>query len=479
MIVRTKIICTIGPATKSPEMLEKLLDAGMNVARLNFSHGTHESHGETIHHLKELRARKKAPLAIMLDTKGPEIRLGNIPVPIKVSRGQRLKLVSEEVEGSADAVTLHPHGVFSYVREGAPVLIDDGYIQAVIASVGQEYLELEFMNSGELKSYKSLSIKDIDVALPFMTDKDISDLQFGVNQGVDLIAASFVRYAEDIEIMRKSLASFGREDMPIIAKIENRLGVENFSEIANLCDGIMIARGDLGIELSVVEVPALQKFMAKVSREKGRFCITATQMLESMIRNVLPTRAEVSDVANAIYDGTSAVMLSGETASGNYPIASVKIMRSVIQETEKNLDYSAFLHLDDHQSAVKVSPYLQSIGLSGIHIAEKAQVKAIIVYTESGGSPIFLSKYRPRFPIIAVTPSISVYYRLAAEWGVYPMLTENPDRMVWRHQACVYGIEQGIVSNYDKVLVFSRGAKMKDTNNLTLTTVHDILSATQ
>ncbi|WP_284441679.1 pyruvate kinase [Chlamydia gallinacea] len=480
MIIRTKIICTIGPATNTPEMLEELLDAGMNVARLNFSHGNHESHGKTIHLLKELRERKGVPLAIMLDTKGPEIRLGNLPKPIPVSRGQKVTLVNKEVEGSLEGgITLHPRGVFPYVREGAEVLIDDGYIQAVVSSVHEDYLELEFVNSGELKSYKSLSIRGIELALPFMTDQDIQDLKFGVEQGVDCIAASFVRCSEDIEIMRKCLADYGRPDMPIIAKIENRLGVENFSQIAQCCDGIMVARGDLGIELSVVEVPNLQKMMTKVSRETGRFCITATQMLESMIRNMLPTRAEVSDIANAIYDGTSSVMLSGETASGNYPTASVKIMRSVIQETEKNLDYSAFLNFDDERSAVKVSPYLQAIGLSGIHIAEKAQVKAIIVYTETGGSPIFLSKYRPRFPIIAVTPNRTIYYRLALEWGVYPMITHESDRAVWRYQACVYGIERGIISNYDKVLVLSRGAQMRDTNNLTLTTVNDIFVASR
>ncbi|BAE81108.1 pyruvate kinase [Chlamydia felis Fe/C-56] len=478
MIARTKIICTIGPATNTPEMLEKLLDAGMNVARLNFSHGTHESHGQTIRLLKELRESKGAPLAIMLDTKGPEVRLGKVPTPIKVSRGQKITLVGKDIEGSMEeGITLHPRCVFPFVREGAEVLIDDGYIQAIVVSTGDDHLELEFINSGELKSNKSLSIREIDLALPFMTDKDIADLKFGVEQGVDVIAASFVRCAEDIESMRKCLADFGRADMPIIAKIENRLGVENFSKIAQASDGIMIARGDLGIELSVVEVPTLQKFMARVSRETGRFCITATQMLESMIRNVLPTRAEVSDIANAIYDGTSAVMLSGETASGSYPIAAVKIMRSVIQETEKNLNYSSFLNLNDSECAVKVSPYLQSIGLSGIQIAEKAEARAIIVYTESGGSPIFLSKYRPRFPIIAVTPNRDVYYRLALEWGVYPMLTEESVRAVWRHQACVYGIERGILSNYDKVLVLSRGAQMKDTNNLTLTTVNDIITA--
>lgn len=477
MIARTKIICTIGPATNTPEMLEKLLDAGMNVARLNFSHGTHESHGRTIAILKELREKRQVPLAIMLDTKGPEIRLGQVESPIKVSPKDRLTLTNKEILGSKEAgVTLYPSCVFPYIKEGASVLIDDGYIQAVVVHAQENSVEIEFQNSGEIKSNKSLSIKDIDVALPFMTEKDIADLKFGVEQELDLIAASFVRCTEDIDSMRKVLENFGRPNMPIIAKIENHLGVQNFQEIAKASDGIMIARGDLGIELSIVEVPALQKFMARVSRETGRFCITATQMLESMIRNALPTRAEVSDVANAIYDGTSAVMLSGETASGAYPIEAVKTMRSIIQETEKTFDYHAFFQLNDKNSALKVSPYLEAIGSSSIQIAEKASAKAIIVYTQTGGSPMFLSKYRPYLPIIAVTPNRDVYYRLAVEWGVYPMLTSESNRTVWRHQACVYGVEKGILSNYDKILVFSRGAGMQDTNNLTLTTVNDVLS---
>ncbi|WP_100934009.1 pyruvate kinase [Candidatus Chlamydia corallus] len=480
MITRTKIICTIGPATNSPEMLAKLVDAGMNIARLNFSHGTHETHRQTIEMLKELREQKRVPLAIMLDTKGPEIRLGNIPNPIPVSQGQRLTLVNTDIDGSPQGgVSLYPKGIFPFVPEGADVLIDDGYIHAVVVSSETDCLELEFMNNGILKSHKSVSIRGIDVALPFMTEKDIADLKFGVEEGVDVVAASFVRYGEDIETMRKCLGDLGSSKMPIIAKIENRLGVENFSKIANLADGIMIARGDLGIELSVVEVPNLQKMMAKVSRETGRFCVTATQMLESMIRNVLPTRAEVSDIANAIYDGSSAVMLSGETASGEHPIAAVKIMRSVILETEKNLSYDLFLKLDDSNSAVHVSPYLSAIGLAGIQIAERAKAKALIVYTESGSSPMFLSKYRPKFPIIAVTPNVSVYYRLALEWGVYPMLTQESDRAVWRHQACIYGIEQGILSNYDRILVLSRGACMEETNSLTLTIVNDILTGSE
>lgn len=480
MIARTKIICTIGPATNSPEMLEKLLDAGMNVARLNFSHGNHDDHRVTIERLKTLREKKQEPLAILLDTKGPEVRLGNIPTPIKVSKTQTLKLVSAVIDGSAEhGVTLHPKCIFPYVREGALVLIDDGYIQAKVIAATDNEIELEFANDGEIRSNKSLSIKEVDLSLPFMTDKDIADLKFGIEQGVDIIAASFVRCAEDIQSMRKCLEHFGRPSMPIIAKIENLLGIENFNEIASITDGIMIARGDLGIELSVVKVPNLQKSMAQTSREMGRFCITATQMLESMIRNPLPTRAEVSDIANAIYDGTSAVMLSGETASGNYPVEAVKIMRDVIRETENHLDYPSFLKLRDENSAVKVSLYLESIGLSSIHIAEKAKSKAIIVYTESGYSPIFLSKYRPRFPIIAVTPHLHVYYRLAVEWGVYPMLSQESDRTVWRHQACVYGVEKGILSNYDRVLVLSRGAGMKDTNNLTLTTVNDIIASTR
>lgn len=477
MIVRTKIICTLGPATNQPELLEELLEAGMNVARLNFSHGTHDSHGQTIKILKQLREKKEKPLAIMLDTKGPEIRLGKLQAPIQIKKGMKLQLVAEEIEGSLEkGVSLYPNNLFPYIQEGASVLIDDGYIRAVVSAATAHSAELEFLNSGELKSNKSLSIRSLDVSLSFMTEKDKADLKFGVEQGVDVIAASFVRYPEDIEGMRSCLTAFGGKHIPIIAKIENKLGVEHFEAIAQVADGIMIARGDLGIELSVVEVPHLQKWMAKLSREKGRLCITATQMLESMIHNVLPTRAEVSDVANAIHDGTSAVMLSGETASGKNPIEAVRIMRSVIQETEKHLDYSSFLQLNDKLGALKVSPSLEAIGLSSIQIAEKADAKAIIVYTKSGGTPIFLSKYRPKLPIIAITPNTSIYYRLAFEWGVYPMLTKKEaGRSVWRKQACMYGMDHGLLTPYDKVLVLSRGTKQA-TNNLTITTVNDLLA---
>ncbi|WP_213318226.1 pyruvate kinase [Chlamydiifrater volucris] len=477
MITRTKVICTIGPKTSSEEMLESLLDAGMNIARLNFSHGSHEEHAKVIVRLRALRQKRQVPLAIMLDTKGPEIRIGKIrDGSMSIFKGQRLHLVAEEMEGCEQGVTVCPASVIPHVVPGVEVLVDDGYIHAVVTKVSGGGLEIEFTADGILKSHKSVSIRGVDVNLPFMTDKDKSDLKFGIEQGVDFIAASFVRYPEDIENMRKYLAENGRPDMPIIAKIENHSGVQNFDQIANLANGIMIARGDLGIELSVVEVPVLQKHMAKIARDKGRFCIIATQMLESMIHNLLPTRAEVSDIANAIYDGASAVMLSGETASGSYPIQAVNIMKAVISKTESNVSCDEFSLCNDEACVLKVSPGLKALGASVVSIVRRANAKAIVVYTENGISPMFLAKYRSEIPILAVTTSSSLYYRLSAEWGVYPMLTEESDRTVWRKQACLYGLDNKFFAESDRILVLSRSSGSRETNMLAIASVKEVLS---
>lgn len=475
-MVHTKIICTIGVKTSDEQTLERLVDAGMNVARLNFSHGTHEFHAQVIRNIQAVRERKQIPLAILLDTKGPEIRVGSIRHgSMSVHAGMKLRLMSQVVEGSEQGVTLSPAQVLPYIKLGSDVLIDDGYLQAVVSREGEDEIEIEFINSGELKTNKSVSIRNIELALPFMTEKDVADLEFGAQHGIDFIAASFVRQAEDIKEIQSCLQRVGREDIPIIAKIENALGVENFNSIAQVADGIMIARGDLGIELPVVQVPILQKKMAYESRAKGRLCITATQMLESMIWNSRPTRAEVSDIANAILDGTSAVMLSGETASGQYPVHAVSMMRSVIQETEKNISYHHFIPVDDQDMAIHVSDRLGSLSAATIDIAERSAAKAIIVYTETGGSPRILSKYRSEFPIIAVTPNTRLYYHLALEWGVFPMITDSLDRAVWRAQACQFGIQQGLLSQGDRVIVLGRVSGTDETNSLTIATVQEIL----
>ncbi|WP_213357577.1 pyruvate kinase [Chlamydiifrater phoenicopteri] len=476
MITRTKVVCTIGPRTSSEEMLNALLDAGMNIARLNFSHGSHEEHAKVITRLQTLRQERGVPLAIMLDTKGPEIRIGKIRHgAMNISKGQKLSLVARELEGDEQGVSLYPASVISHISPGVEILVDDGYIHAKVTKIIEDGLEIEFTVNGTLKSHKSVSIRGVDVDLPFMTDKDREDLRFGIEQGVDFVAASFVRYPEDVKSMKKFLAENGRPDMPIIAKIENQSGVQNFNQIADVADGIMIARGDLGIELSVVEVPVLQKRMAKIARDKGRFCIIATQMLESMIHNLLPTRAEVSDIANAIYDGASAVMLSGETASGNYPIEAVNIMKAVISKTEGNISCDEFSQCDDGACILNVSSGLKALGSSVVSIVKRAKVRAIVVYTENGVSPVFLAKYRSEIPVLAVTTSSSLYHRLSAEWGVYPMLTGESNRTVWRRQACLYGLEQRFFSEDDRILVLSRSSGSRETNMLAIASVKDII----
>lgn len=478
MFTRTKIICTLGPKTASRKKIEALLDAGMNVARLNFSHGTHESHAEVISILKEIRRDRDIPLPIMLDNKGPEVRLGAIEggkIPVK--KGQRLLLVSDlDREGNAESVALTPSKLFTVLQKGMDVLMDDGYIAAVITEViSDSAVEIEFQNDGFVGSFKSVSISNVDLPLPFLTEIDFRDLRFGCAQGVDLVAASFVRYAEDIIELKRFLADCGKPTLPVAAKIENRLGVKNFSKIADVSDGIMIARGDLGIELPVVQVPRFQRMMTEISRKKGRFCITATQMLESMIYNPLPTRAEVSDIANAIYNGTSAVMLSGETATGAYPVEAVKIMNAVIADTEKVLTYSDFSETSTEEFCLKISPCLAALGPSCMDIAKAGRAQAMIVYTTEGASPIFLGKYRPDIPIIAVTPKESVYRILSLSWGVIPMLSKSTDRAVWRKEACEYGIEKGLFNVYDKILVLSRSASLDETNTMTLVGVEDVL----
>ncbi|MEG2043408.1 MAG: pyruvate kinase [Victivallaceae bacterium] len=478
MLTHTKIICTLGPKTSSKEKIEELTDAGMNVARLNFSHGTHEEHARIIRLLKEVRQEKDIPLAIMLDNKGPEVRLGKIEDNgFFVKKGQRIFLIDDEDHiGTKEAVALKPKELFSVLEKGAELLMDDGYISAVVTDiVSASKVEIEFTNDGFLGSSKSVSVSNVEVPLPFLTEVDFNDIRFGCEQGIDVIAASFVRYAEDILELRKFLNDCGKGYLPIIAKIENRLGVKNFNKIADVSEGIMIARGDLGIELPVVQVPRLQKMMADVSRKKGKICITATQMLESMINNPLPTRAEVSDIANAIYDGTSAVMLSGETASGNYPIEAVKIMKAVIIDTEISLTHQDFFDTDVVDFGLPLSPALAALGPSCMRIAKAGQAKAIIVYTTEGVSPVFLSKYRPEIPIIAVTSKDSVYRGLALCWGVFPMLSKSSDRAIWRKEACEYALEKGLLNLYDEILVLSRSASSEGTNTVAITAVMDIL----
>ncbi len=415
---RTKIVCTMGPACSTVEQMLALIDAGMDVARLNFSHGTHEQHGVTIAKLKEARAISKKPLAIMLDTKGPEIRIGKIfGEGIFVREGDRLAIVAEPIEGNAERIPVNPGFVLGSLLLGHRILLNDGYISAEVVEAGTERIVVQFLNSGQITTGRKLNCPDSIVDLAPLSDEDIKDIRFGVQMDIDLIAASFIRSAEHVVVIKKLLDELGAPDIQLISKIENHQGVANFDSILQVSDGIMIARGDLGVEVPLSKVPSLQKMMIRHCYLAGKTSITATQMLESMIQQPRPTRAEVSDVANAIYDSTSAVMLSAETAVGKYPVEAVRVMRTIVEEAERDFNYDAFFH----QYSTRVYHDVPSaVTLAAVGTAYSSGGKAIFAFTHSGSTARLISRLRPKMPIIALTPKHKVYHQLAVTWGVSP-----------------------------------------------------------
>lgn len=416
MHTRTKIICTMGPSVDSVEKILELIDAGMNVARLNFSHGTHESHLKTIQNVKKAREIRQEPIAIMLDTKGPEIRVGKMKngcVPLK--QNQTLRLVGEEIEGDEKQIQVMPKVVLSNVNVGDEILFDDGYITSKVVEKHPDSIVVTILNPGDLKTNKGVNVPGVSIDLPAMTEKDVSDIIFGAKNEIDFIAASFIRSAEHVLEIKKLLVEQGKSDILVLAKIENRKGVDNFDSIIQIADGIMIARGDLGVELPLKEVPILQKMMIRKCYQASKPVVTATQMLESMIKNPRPTRAEVSDVANAIYDSTSAVMLSGESAVGAYPIEAVKMMKSIIEATEAEFNYREFFMNNSRSNYNDVST---SIALATVKTAYSTHAKAIFTYTNSGQIVRLISRFRPKMPIFAISSSLKVYYQMALYWGV-------------------------------------------------------------
>ena len=344
MTIHTKIICTIGPSVNTLQKMIELIEAGMNVARLNFSHGTHSEHLQAIDNLKEARRRLKVPLAIMLDTKGPEIRIGKIKDgQLFLSSGHHWRLVREPVEGDAEKVNITPASVLDQVKEGTVILFDDGYISSHVIEITTDGVLVEIQNGGIIRSGKGVNIPNESLNLPAITETDIADIRFGCKHDIDIVAASFVRSPDHVLTIKKLLAEEKKSDILIVAKIENREGVQNFDSIVQVADGIMIARGDLGVEVPLSQVPKLQKMMIRKCYLAGKPAVTATQMLESMINNPRPTRAEASDVANAIYDSTSAVMLSGETAIGKYPLEAVQCHEKHCQRGGRGFRLRCFL----------------------------------------------------------------------------------------------------------------------------------------
>ncbi|MCB1084475.1 MAG: pyruvate kinase [Chlamydiia bacterium] len=447
---RTKIICTLGPATTSEEKIGQLIDAGMNVARINMSHGTHIEHQKTIESLKKIRKEKDIPLAIMLDTKGPEVRVGTLAESIALKEGDTLTVSSEPKKGE---ISLNPHGVVKDIHVGHCLLFDDGLIIGEVIKKEGETLTLKIINGGVLKSQKGVNIPHANLDLPAVTQQDRDDIAFGCKIGVDLLAASFIRSPEHIMTIKDLLAEHRSSHIKVIAKIENALGVKNFDGILQVADGIMVARGDLGVELPVTQVPKLQKVMIRKCNQAFKPVVIATQMLESMIQSPRPTRAEVSDVANAIYDNASAVMLSGETAVGQYPIETVKIMRSTVIEAEKDFNYCDFFHRKI--STQEYNDISSSVALAAVKTAYSAHAKALIALTTSGFTARLMGRFRPEMPIIAVTPDERTYHQLAFMWGTIPVLENVKNVKEGVRRASCYDLRHQLVRYGDLIVVTS------------------------
>lgn len=475
-MTKTKIICTIGPSVNTLENILELIAAGMNVARLNFSHGSHKEHKVAIALLKEARKIAGKPLAIMLDTKGPEIRLGKVRKEgVELHAGQRLWLTKETVEGNESEVSIVPSFVLDSLPLGTKVLIDDGYISSKVVEVSTNGVLIEIENHGHIYSSKGVNVPNIELALPALTETDIEDIRFGCKEDVDCIAASFIRSADAIVSIRKLIAEEKNPDIQIIAKIENAAGVQNFDSILQVADGIMIARGDLGVEVPLSQVPRLQKMMIRKCYLIGKPAITATQMLESMIHNPRPTRAEVSDVANAIQDSTSAVMLSGETAIGKYPIDAVKIMKSIIVEAEEDFNYTSFF--DQHTKLV-YHDVPSAVTLATVKTAYSLGAKAIFTFTHGGTTAKLLSRLRPKMPIIALTSNEKTYEQLVMNWGVIPVLCNECKTIDEAFkEASHFALQQNLVS-YGDLVVLTAGSPFwvsGTTNTILVESIGDVL----
>ena len=462
---KTKIVCTLGPSSNDKETIMKMAEAGMNVARFNFSHGDHAEQKARMDLVKEVEKDFGKPLGIMLDTKGPEIRTGVLKDDkVKLSAGEEIILTTDEIEGDKDRVSVTYKKLNEDLKEGSVILIDDGLIELNVKQIEGNDIYCEIINGGELGSRKGVNLPGVKVQLPALTDKDRKDILLGIEEEVHFIAASFVRKAADVLEIRRLLEENGAEDINIIPKIENEEGVENIDEIIEVSDGIMVARGDLGVEIPTEKVPVIQKVIIEKCNEAAIPVITATQMLDSMIRNPRPTRAEASDVANAIVDGTDAIMLSGESAAGKYPVQSVETMARIAVEMENSAAFK------DKMSKRKPSSKstTESISFAACETAINLDADALLTATGSGLTARVVSKFRPFIKIIAATPSKKVQHFLTLSWGVYPLISEfksSTDEMI--DTAIDVALEHGLIKLGDLITI-TAGAPtgMPGTTNL-------------
>jgi pyruvate kinase len=449
---KTKMVFTIGPTSEKEEILTELIKAGMNAARLNFSHGDHEEHGKRIELIKKLRTKLNKPIAIMLDTKGPEIRTKDFDGKVELKEGSKFTIhCGEDIIGDETRCAVTYDTLYKDVKPGDSILIDDGLVGLLVEKVDGNRIECKVVNSGVVSSKKGVNVPGVKINLPALTEKDKADLIFGCEQGVDLVAASFIRKAADVLAIRKVLEQNGGNDIQIFSKIENQEGVDNIDEIIQFSDGIMVARGDMGVEIPIEMVPVVQKMIIEKCNKAGKPVITATQMLDSMMRNPRPTRAEASDVANAIFDGTDAVMLSGESANGKYPIEAANTMAKIARAAEAQIDYEAALNKRKENALSNIA---NAISLATCTTAMELNVSAIITATQSGSTARMVSKYRPEVPIIAVTPNEKVARRLALNWGVFPISAtefQSTDEMIT--ESVNKAKEEGYIKNGDLVVV--------------------------
>ncbi|OCA92275.1 pyruvate kinase [Pseudobacillus wudalianchiensis] len=469
---KTKIVCTIGPASESPSMLEKLMEAGMNVARLNFSHGNHEEHAQRIKNIREAAKKTGKTIGILLDTKGPEIRTHNMENDaIELTAGSQVIVSMSEVLGTPEKFSVTYEGLIDDIEPGGKILLDDGLIALEVISIHKQEGEIQtkVLNSGTLKNKKGVNVPGVSIKLPGITAKDAEDIKFGIEQDVDFIAASFVRRASDVLEIHELLEQYGASHIQIIPKIENQEGVDNIDSILDVSDGLMVARGDLGVEIPAEEVPLVQKRLIQRCNTLGKPVITATQMLDSMQRNPRPTRAEASDVANAIFDGTDAIMLSGETAAGMYPLEAVQTMHSIADRTETALNYSEIIST---RSKVSGHTMTDAIGQAVAHTANNLDVQAIVTPTESGHTARMISRYRSKAPIVAVTSSERVSRSLALVWGVFPNIgpkVKTTDEML--ELAVQQSLNTGLIKHGD-LIVITAGVPVGEAGTTNLMKIH-------
>ena len=472
MIRKTKIVCTLGPAVDDENILRQMILEGMNIARFNMSHGNHEEHGARLAMLKRLREDLKVPVAALLDTKGPEIRLGDFEQKqVVLKQGQLFTLTTSEILGNKESAYITYAGLPYDVTPGNRILIDDGLVEMEVESVVGEEIRCLVKNTGVISARKGVNVPGVSLSLPFINEKDYNDLRFAVEQGFDFVAASFTRTVEDMREIKHILKELGGEKIKVIAKIENSQGVENLDEILSLADGVMVARGDMGVEIPLEEVPVIQKEIIGKVYGAGKQVITATQMLDSMMQYPRPTRAEANDVANAVYDGTSAIMLSGETASGKYPLECIRTMVRIAGRTEQDIDYRKRFLQNKLPTEGSIT---NAISKATVNAAMELNARAIVTVTESGRTAYMISRYRPFCPVIACTPKEQTYRQLSLSWGIIPLLIDEKEDLDELFEEAIQSVVKASHAKEGDVLVLTAGVPIGTSGTTNLLKVHSI-----